>query len=305
MNYHLPLILTAMLAAGGSDPGTAPPEPARPTVAAPTEVPGDLISQAAAQLLREPTFQAKLRQRFALFGQALAGSGTYLHKRSPRGLLLRMEWKLPVGGQLTSVQQICDGRFLWVRRDLPPSVVLSRVDLQRVQWALQTAPQPRPADSGFQAMSFGGLPRLLEDLSANFDFPPARSATVEGVPVWIVEGTWKPDRLTQMLSGGKDDAAAPSVHVASRLPSHLPHRVQAVIGKQDLIPRRIDYLRDPAATDAGPPAIAQPVHMATIEILEPIRGEPIDDHLFTYEPGQQEVIDHTDMFVESMLSPKR
>ncbi len=116
-----------------------------------------LLSRAVAQLTSLPALEAKLRQKAQLFGQEVAGSGTYLQTQSQRGLLLRLELKLQVGDQQSSLQQVCDGRFLWVRRDVASGVSLGRVDMAlsrpRVRRRLMVAASSQPKHLRSQAES--------------------------------------------------------------------------------------------------------------------------------------------------------
>lgn len=257
-----------------------------------------LVSRAAAQLAATPSLEAKLRQQVQLFGQELSGSGTYLQKQSPQGLLLRLELKLQVGSQLSSLQEVCDGRFLWIRRDLPGGASLGRVDLERIRAAIRQRGQPPWADAATNWLALGGLPRLLSALAENFAFSAPQAVRSDKVPMWVVDGRWKPERLAELQPDLKDKILAGKPIDPQRLPAQLPTDVRIVLGQSDLVPRRIEYRRLPADSAGDKKAAAQPA--VVLEIVELQRRENLDDRLFAYQPGNQEVADYTDLYLASL-----
>ena len=262
----------------------------------------DLVSQAARRLWRQPSIDARLRQKINLFGQQLVGTGQYLQKQSNGGPLLRLEVKVQIGEQLTSMQQVCDGRFLWIRRELPGGTTLSRVDLNRIRTAVNQKGREPLSDSTTNWMALGGLPRLLSGLDENFQFGPARSAQLGENPVWIAEGHWKTEKLSEMLPGQKDAIAAGGPPDLTPLSPHLPTSVLVVLGQRDLIPYRIEYRRPTPGTTAGgaaPSAIpSNPI--VVLELYDVHQGNNLQDQHFAYQPGNQEITDHTDLYLQNM-----
>lgn len=261
-----------------------------------------LVSQAAQRLWQQPSLEARLRQKIHLFGQQLVGTGQYLQKQSDGGPLLRLELKVQIGEQLTSMQQVCDGRFLWVRRELPGGATLGRVDLDRIRTAVRKAGQEPLSDSTTNWMALGGLPRLLAGLDENFQFGPARPAELGDRPVWITEGEWKAEKLSEMLPDQKDAIAAGRPPDLTRLPPHLPTSVLVVLGQHDQIPYRIEYRRTVPGTETGEARESDGTANAVVvlELFDVHLREDLQEQYFAYQPGNQEIADHTDLYLKNM-----
>jgi len=292
------LTLIAVLTAGAGD---ASAQQSTPSTSVPP--PGqDLVRQAARQLWRQPSLEARLRQKINLFGQQLAGTGQYLQKQSATGPLLRLELKVQIGEQLTSMQQVCDGRFLWIRRELPSGTTLGRVDLNRIRTTIKQTGREPLSDSTTNWMALGGLPRLMTGVDENFQFGPAQPAQLGDSPVWITEGPWKAEKLIKMLPDQKDAIAAGRPADLTRLPPHLPTSVLVVLGQSDLIPYRIEYRRPVLGTDTG--GASQSTEMASpvvvLELFDIHRREGLRDEHFAYQPGNQQIADHTDLYLQNM-----
>ncbi len=320
--------LTALiLLAIAADSGVAQPRPAQPTAGPGVNVPlinyvdvsgataaaapgpdgQQLMAQAARELFQQPALEAKIRQRIDLFGHQLVGSGSYQQLGDGPEKLLRLELKLQVGNQITSLQQVSDGRFLWIRRDLPGQTSLSRIDLKQVRDAIRASGQTPAPDPGGNWMALGGLPRLLQGLNENFLFnSPPRADQVGQVPVWVLRGQWRAERLAAPLPNQRADILAGRPPRLEELPPRLPDSVMITLGRDDvlpLFPYRIEYLRQDGAgqgSGAGPPGIASPRSLVTMELFEVRRRADLDPRQFDYKPGDQEVADHTESYLKSL-----
>ncbi len=258
-----------------------------------------LMADAMAAVSTQTSIIAKIRQRTDLFGHELVGTGTYQQLGVGSDQRLRLELKVQVADRVTSLQQISDARFLWIRNDLGGDVQLSRIDLDKVRRALakhegKTAPNP-----GAQWPALGGLPKLLRGLNENFDFGKPRRTQLSDIPVWTVEGTWRREKLAGLLPDQKDDILAGRPARLDELPEHLPDSVSVVLGQDDLFPYRIQYHRHAAAGGAVDPSSPSKV-IVSLELYEVLLGEPIDPLRFVYKPGDQLVADRTDRFLQSI-----
>jgi hypothetical protein len=283
----------ALLALGGTlghgqtaSPGSGPPIDGQ-----------QLVAQSSQRLASLPSLEVKLRQRVDLFGQEIVGSGLYLQKRSARGLLLRLELKLSVAGQLTSLQQVCDGRFLWIRRDLPSGAVLSRVDLERIGDAVKGADGETWPDSTRNWLALGGLPRLMTGLAENFQFGAPTTGQLGDTTVWIVQGQWQRDKLVKLLPAQQEAIMAGRPADLTRLPPHLPSSVVVALGQDSRLPLRIDYRRVAAGGGDDAPSAKSVV---VLDLLDMRRRDDLEDRFFTYEPGNQEVADHTSLYLQGL-----
>ena len=273
----------------------------------------ELVAQAAQRLLRAPGIEAKTRQRVSIFDQQLVGSGTYLQLHSgPGRLMLRLDLKLQVGERVTSLLQISDGESYWVRRDEPDQTSLSRVNVRRLREAATEVSEKRPDVPVPPSlwMALGGLPRLLSTLEGHFQFAAPQPIAVGRLPVWRVEGTWKPEILANLLPDQKQAILAGEPADLDKLPDHLPHGVTLILGRDQVIPLfpySISYFRL-APEDPRAPGPRRHEPMVTWELFEVrIRPDLAPTH-FDYRPGDQEVDERTDEFIsrlyDAMGKPK-
>lgn len=272
-----------------------------------TDVPDgqSLLSRAVAQLASLPALDVKLRQKTQLFGHEVTGSGTYLQSQSQRGLLLRLELKLQVGDQQSSLQQVCDGRFLWIRRDVASGASLGRVDMERIREAIRTSERPTWANASANWLAVGGLPQLIAALAENFQFSTPQAMRSDKASVWVVDGRWKPDKLAELLPDQREKILSGQPADLARLSAQLPTEVRVVLGQNDLLPYRIEYRRAESNRNASAHDGGASPPMVVLEILEIQRPEALDEALFSYQPGNQEVVDYTDLYLQALkLTPR-
>lgn len=294
MNYKLPILAAAALLQVSANWGitqTAQSESSPPDGQ-------QLIQMAARQLLNQPPLECNVRQKINLFGQELIGPGSYQQFGSGKSMV-RLELKLTVGGKVVSLQQVCDGRFFYVRQDLPNLTSLSRIDLQRVQEAIDAAgPNATPPPTA-NWMTRGGLPHLLQQLESNFEFTAPQASSLKQIPVWIVTGRWKQDRLAEMLPAQKDNILAGLPADLSQLPPQIPHEVEITLGHDDLFPLfpyRIVYRR--LASPGGEGTPPQPI--VVLEFFNVRRRLDMDPREFEYVPDDRELVDNTDEYLASL-----
>ena len=122
---------------------------------------------AARRVEQQPTILAQIRQRVILFDRQLTGSGVYRQMTTGAGdCLFRTEFRVPIGDSVSTMLQVCDGRFIWSYEILPHedddgvSTDLGRVDLNAIR---------RQAGQA-ASVAFGGLPGLLRDAQRSFLF---------------------------------------------------------------------------------------------------------------------------------------
>ncbi len=279
--------------------------------AAPSTLPAgqDLLAQGAQRLYRQPALSAKIRQRVRIFGQELVGSGAYLQMGDVPEKMLRLELKLQLAGQVSTLQQVSNGAELWTRRQVLDAKTLSYVDLQRVRRELAVAREKRPLDLTADWMVLGGLPALLTGLEESFRFGAAQPAQFNQMAVWVIEGAWKPAELAKFLPNQKAAILAGQPADTRSLPPEVPERVQVVLGMEDLFPYQIEFRRhkrdEPGKGDAaGQGSLWEP--MLTMELYEVQFGAQLDPLQFQYKPGTQEVADHTDVYLRKfgLLEPR-
>lgn len=302
---------------------TAPPN-ARSS-GLPSESADRLMTDVLASVRNRDSISARIRHRVDVLGEKLVGTGTYLQQGRGETQKIRLELKIQVANQTTNMQQICDGNFLWIQQDKLDDPTLTRIDVRRVREAMFDQMGRRSRFEQIQ-LALCGLPKLIESLNNNFEFKLVQSDRLDGVPVWVVRGTWRPEALAKTFPDPKAVAAAgqgsangdpatvtatagvqPSVAPApaGKLPSHAPEVVVLLIGRDDLFPYRIEFRRrlevdekSPMRTDATKPLII-------MEWFEVALDTPIDDRQFIYRPGDLEFTDGTKKLLERMGLPTK
>jgi hypothetical protein len=258
----------------------------------------------------ESSVKANVRFRVNAFNHDVTGVGTYLQLGQGPEKLLRLELKAQVGDRPAIIQEICSEDDYWVRRDIPSfGTTVGRASLRPIRQATAKLGHLPVGDPMSAWIMLGGLPRLLEGLNQNFHFGPAKATEIkfastsgegtEQMPVWAVEGEWKPERLKGLLG---DKASAD----AGRLPAQMPARVELVLGRVDeafpLFPYRITYYRAaPTIEGTGEEAEAArrqaAVPLMVLEFYGVYHMSHLDPREFDYDPGDQEVADLTQSFL--------
>src|SRR4051812_7560461 len=134
-------------------PQTSPGAPAAPSATPPAHG-AKLMHEAAQVLLNADTMSCKLREQINLRGRTLNGIGSYL-QGPKQSRWIRLELKLQAGDQITTLQQVCDGHNLWIRRELFDHPSLEHVDVTKL------LAQPGQAQAPLGALiAVGGLQGL-------------------------------------------------------------------------------------------------------------------------------------------------
>ena len=293
------------MAAAGAQTGEAPaatgPTGENQTqhdASSPAKQPQGLLEEAILTLESRHSISARIRHRIELFGNQLVGSGIYLEERSGPYPLLRQELKIQLTDHVSTLLQVCDGRYLWTYRELLGERTLSQIDAVRVARAMERAgrmPQPGNID-GWPGL--GGLPRLLRGLHRAFHFARVEQTRLRQLPTWRFVGQWKADQLASILPKQKDAIEKGQPADLSRLPEHLPDHVILWLGKEDLFPYRIEYCRRVERSRAEGQVESRV--LVAMELFEVNLNLPINPARFVYNPGDMKISDRTDAFLERL-----
>lgn len=260
-----------------------------------------LMSAVVAAMERHGSISAKIRQRVDLFGHRLVGKGTYFQSGHGLGKLLRWELTLQTSATNQAIlQQVCDGRYVWVFENFSGKPTLSRIDIRDVRIALEQHDAPVAIGS---EVFIGGIPKLLAALRDNFDFTSVKETQLNHEPVWQLEGSWKRSKLAKLLPKQKNAILAGKPVDLRKLPPHLPDRVVLYVSRdQQLLPYKIEYRRATGkdqATDADPSQ--QEIRPVVImEMYEVKLNEKLDPHQFDYKPESLEITDRTEAYLKSL-----
>jgi hypothetical protein len=244
------------------------------------------------RLSAHTSVSAKLREEIDLYGQRLLVTGSYLQGPGPQHPF-RLEIVAKCGERQSVVEHVCDGRLLWMFRRVNGKQSLTKVDLSSVGPALvATAPTQPPALVNF---ALGGLPKMLANLNAAFVFSAPQQSMMRGVPVWTLEGKWRPSALATLLPDKKDDILKGSTPDFAKVADQLPETVTLTIAQSTLFPHRIEYRR--AKEHAGP---LQPRRfgkstaaetMVAIELFDVSLDATIDSRQFVWSAGNLEAVE--------------
>ena len=263
-----------------------------------------LMADIIATTRARDSISARLRHKINILGQPLVGTGLYQQQGRGEEQKIRLELKVQVADQTTSMQQICDGTFLWQHQDLLDKSTLSRIDVRRVREAVFDRRGRRSRFEQIQ-LALCGLPKLLESLDAAFAFRIVQQDRLDGVPVYVLRGDWRPEQLAAVYpdhkAGKANQADGQGVGPApGRLPPHAPEVIVLLVGRDDLFPYRIEYRRRVVADENTPQRTQAATPLVIMEWFEVALDTPIDQRQFTYRPGDLDFTDGTDKLLVHM-----
>lgn len=307
MKGSLP-ILTVAIALCGASSGWAQ-DPTRPTPPAaspaPNPSPGaedekSLLERSIDSLESYQSVTAKLRQRIDLFDQQLVGSGSY--QQGPAAdHTFRLELRTQVGERVSTLQHVSDGKTLWIYRQLFDEGKLSKVDLRRVSAALSKRAGVTPGVGASQWLGLGGLPMLLRSLNEHFQFDEPAEDQLGKLPVWRLTGSWQPKYLARFLPDQKAAIEAQEPVDLSKLRPEIPDEVVLYLGRDDLFPYRLDYLRQKEGlTSAALRGASGAEPLVTLEVFEVRVNAPLEASSFNYQPAAQPVPDVTQEYLRAL-----
>ena len=112
----------------------------------------------------------------------------------------------------------------------------------------------------------------MRGLNAHFEFTSVVADRLGGLPVWKLDGRWKPADLVRLLPGQKEIIEKGRTPDLTRLPIHLPDSVTLFLGQDDCFPFRVDYLRSVPKSS--------PRRLLNLEFFELNFNGPIDSGQF-------------------------
>jgi hypothetical protein len=314
MRYSFPklpaVLLVIVFAAGGPALAQESTQESQEADKLPTG--NEVVAAAARQVQAVDGLSADLRCRIEAFGHSLAGQGSYQQLGPGPEKLLRMELKVQADDQAITRLEVCGPTYCYIRQESPlHKTPLARVNLRTLRYAIGRSPGPIASNPAQAWIQLGGLPRLLDSLEQNFTFAAPRGdelkfvtadgQSVEKLPVVVVSGTWKADKLESLSSAkGKWSES-----------TQIPARVELILGRANqrpaLFPYRITYFASPAesaregAPAQGAPTAGDPEQILfMLELFNVQLRRDLDPAAFEYFPGDQEVADLTGAYIERL-----
>lgn len=254
-----------------------------------------IVASSLQVFARAGSVSLKLRQKARVGDRVLVGTGRYLQSGQGEEQRFRFDSTLKCDTETFEFTEVSDGLFCWTHRhNGDEAATLQRVDIRRVREKLASLKAPDAADG---AAYLGGLQRTLRLLRHWFRFTQAVPGELDGLPVWIVDGSWNPDYLALVLPEIKALQSRPEGIGPADLPDGMPWSIRLTIGKSDLVPHRIEWLAIPGTRPvaAGP---AEPVAVMDLHDIE--LDVPVDATAFFYQPATEGLIDVTEMYVATL-----
>jgi len=256
--------------------------------------PERIVAAMLAELGRVESISARVRQRTRVGGRVLVGTGRYLQQGRGVDQRFRFETVIEADTERIELLELSDGFSFWnyqKRGDEPPR--LERVDIARVRSRLE---QLGIAADGVATPYLGGLQRSLARIREWFRFIAAEAGTLEGLPVWRVEGRWNPPMLAAILPEQAEAAKSPEGILPGQLPEGMPWSVELVVGTSQLFPFRVEWRA--AAGERPVAAASKPQAFSVLEFYEVRINEPVDSAAFVYRPSPEGLVDKTESFVK-------
>ncbi len=263
-----------------------------------------MLRQARAALQRHKTISATIHQRIHLYDQELVGNGIFVQGPTERNLL-QVDLTVNIDGRDCYVQQRCDGEYYWLQKCVDGIPRLARVDIKRVAAAraehakTKNAPgnlfQP-PGATSFGMLGLGGMAALLDQLDLWCIFSKVGETRPRGaneMPLYVLEGTWRPERLLFWLPDQREAVEKGQPVNISKLPPMLPDRMVVFLGRDDLFPRRIEYSASESrsfADDEVPPLVR--IHFEDVQF-----DQSVDPRQFMFDSPVVAPVDDTEGYV--------
>jgi hypothetical protein len=307
------LVLVALPAHLHAQVGAPVPAfPQNSAAAAPSPVPGPastppadvLLARAILFLENYHSILANVSYQANILGHELGGKGDYREQRTGPRPKVRLVIQMPLGDKMGAMVELSDSRYLWNYLRLADDEKLTRVDIERV--ARETG-NPDGAASAVPltgSIGIGGLAGLVRELRRNFRFDVLGPSQFLGEPTWQLVGHWRPEQLAVILPDNKDAIRRGESVDLEKLPAHLPNEVVLTLGRDNLLPYRVEYRRirqQPDKDRLATPAAANET-ILVIEWFSIGRNEPINPSDFEYRPGDIEILDATESLIERIKS---
>jgi len=233
-------------------------EKAQPKAAPEDPKAAELMQDVFTRLMERASVRARLKETVFLGDRRTTAEGTYLSGTFP---LVRVEYRVRVGGTAGVLTEVCDGSVVHTKRELlkasagetkpageaeddpKKSVVLppvsasetkfTRCDVQQVAKAIDDKSRP-PAEVIAEA-GIGGLPATIASLRRCMVFDTVRELQTKAGTFTVVEGRWNPAHLDKLTAAFGPGGAS--------LKQVVPERAAIYLDPTTLFPTRIVYLR--------------------------------------------------------------
>ncbi|HKM53659.1 MAG TPA: hypothetical protein VJY33_09635, partial [Isosphaeraceae bacterium] len=205
-------------------------KPAEPPQESPTEA-EHLIDLAIKKIAGLKSVSADLLQTVDMLKQKFEIRGRYLKAPSSHIFL-----RLSVSGLPESegtIMQVCDGETLWDYQQIFDSKSYRKLSIKPVFERLNSPDMdPKIRDQLVTQLGFSGPEALLVGLRKSIKFDIKEEDTLDGMPVWVLRGTWR--NRSGLI--GPDQRPLPPT---GPLPAYVPSVATLTVGKDDGWPYKL------------------------------------------------------------------
>ena len=256
----------------------------------------ELLRRVLTNLVRGPSFHAKVRETIWTNGREVVGVGTYEQAGGASGRF-NLQVTMHDGDGKHRLQQISDGRLAWTRTEIAGRVTLRRVDVGRLdEWVSKslgdTAIAPR--------LTVGAWAELLTTIQRDHVLAVV-GAKLEDEPVWVLTGRLKADRRAEILAeSGRSQwpmLYPTRVHIAIR------SKPDPVSGFGELLPIRFEFWSDPvasteSASQSENEAGGRLITLIELYSVQPITPPPAERFRFENQEAEVNFVNETDRYIE-------
>jgi len=254
-----------------------------------------IVLSASGVIAKARSFSVQFRQKARVGDRVLVGTGRYLQSGLGEDQRFRFDSTLTGDTETFEYTEVSDGLFCWTFRHYGEEpAALQRVDVRRIRAKLAELKAPDAADG---ASYLGGLQRMIRLVRHTFRFTKATPIDLDEQPVWLVEGSWFGPFVPIVIPQLKEQAATPEGIQPRHFPDGVPCEIRIAVGRNDLLPRRIEWLAIPGRRPVGD-APLEPIAVMDFHDAE-ING-PVDATAFFYQPAIEGMVDVTDMTVSAL-----
>lgn len=190
----------------------------------------DFFDRVRQELPNHQAIKADLTQVVSIGNQHFKIDGEYLSA----GKKLKLRYTVvPDQGVKSEMLEVCDGKELWTKLELPDSLRVTHRNVQQiVQAALVASKRDVPDTAISVELGMGGLVALLASLERTMQFDAIKEDDGDGNRRTVIQGRWKKEVFDQIA---KDKEGA--------LPAHMPDLVRLYVNTTTLFPEKLLYLK--------------------------------------------------------------
>ena len=221
-----------------------------------------IVDQTLDSLAQTPQLHATIVQRADFNGRQFETAGDYV---AATGGQFRLRLESALLGQSLRYESICDGRVLWIVRELRSVPAGSAASEAQIQQSIERYDCDRLRDAlanltPERRFVLRGLPGLVSGLAKNFDLAATRSPSS---PQIVLRGDWQTEQLAALgIDRSKSSLTLPdsvelTIDADTAIPVRLlyPQNRPAENGLKTAAPILLMELRDIDLTTAVDPAV--------------------------------------------------